>query len=145
MIHFTRVPFFFLEILVYILGPNGNEFRLFNGKRNFTEANKSCVIDEGGKLAILNSEQLVGFAREKFSNRSFWIGATEYGKGIWKWINGSEIAWQHWAPNEPDGGSRETCLIFSQGWRDINCGHFNSYLCEREREHISNRVCSILP
>ena len=96
-------------------------------------------------MAILNSEQLIEFAGEKFGNRWFWIGATDSEvEGSWRWIDGSEMMLADWRDNEPNGEEHENCLYFwVDGWVDMRCNHLTSYLCERR--HSAHRACTILP
>ena len=136
----------FYYIVVYILGPNDNEFRHFHGKKNFTEAKENCIAD-GGNLAILGTMELMEFARKKFGSTwvRTWIGATDMEtEGVWKWIDGSKIQLPKWENGQPNGDIQENGLVFSRGmFRDLDCQHSLRYLCERRR--ISNRVCTVVP
>ena len=54
-----------------------------------------------------------------------WIGATdEATEGTWVWITGEPWSHTNWAMGEPNGGSEENCLEYTDGeaaWNDESC------------------------
>merc|ERR1711937_602627 len=135
-------------------GSDGNKhmYMLFNTKKTWYHAKRSCEATNGYLVTITSPEEMV-FLKDSFGFdvegqwedwRAPLIGYSDAGdKGKWHWVTG-EIAvmgqnsiYHNWYPNEPDnccGG--EDCAHISGGhwgdkWNDAKCGTQLPYICER--------------
>lgn len=56
---------------------------------------------------------------------NIWIGATDEDvEGTWVWVTGEPWSHTNWAMGEPNGGSEENCLEYTDGeagWNDESC------------------------
>lgn len=59
------------------------------------------------------------------TDEHIWIGATdEATEGTWIWVSGEPWNHTNWAMGEPNGGSEENCLEYTDGeaaWNDESC------------------------
>lgn len=69
----------------------------------------------------------------------FWVGGTDVlVDGQWIWISSQEkIQYTDWVPGEPNGGTREGCLMLYGGkfnfhWNDANCHSLQFFICEKQ-------------
>lgn len=68
----------------------------------------------------------------------WWTGGTDNEQeGIWRWnFSGRyfNVNFEIWNAGEPDGGTRESCLLTSLSgyWQDYPCANSYGYVCERE-------------
>lgn len=108
-------------------------------RRRWTRARSECAA-RGGRLAVLETadENLeVGQLARRFLNDPFYIGISDRDEeGVWRWIDGSELAYDPWAGGEPNNaGNGEDCVHSNWSgtdgaWNDIRCGAGQPYLCE---------------
>ena len=66
-----------------------------------------------------------------------WIGGTDAAsEGNWQWITGEAWSYTNWDPGEPNGGTDENCLEYTDGaakWNDGPCdAEAEAYLVEYE-------------
>jgi hypothetical protein len=109
---------------------------------NWYEAKDAAAASEykglQGHLATftsLNEETLVVSNFPQIVPNYVWLGATDEAvEGDWKWITGEPWSYTNWDPGEPNGGTSENCLDYSDGvdkWNDESCSRkINFYLLE---------------
>lgn len=106
-------------------------------RRSWTSAREDCGR-QGGRLAILETLEentLTSSLAIGFTNRSFWVGASDrITEGEWLWTDGSTIAYDPWHAGEPnDAGGGEDCAHHNwrnRQWNDARCGRRDPYFCE---------------
>eukprot|EP00105_Crassostrea_gigas_P010137 XP_011425314.1 PREDICTED: perlucin-like [Crassostrea gigas] len=109
---------------------------------DWTEAGSFCSR-LGAKLAEIGSADENNFLRlhafEINPEGHFWVGGTDVlVDGQWIWISSQErIEYTDWVPGEPNGGTREGCLMLNGGkyhfhWNDANCHSLQSFICEKQ-------------
>ncbi|XP_041443149.1 hepatic lectin isoform X1 [Xenopus laevis] len=111
-------------------------------KTNWEKARSFCV-QEGGDLAVINSEKEQTFLKEKSGvsriNR-FWIGLNDLEEeGTWTWVDGTDYStsYQFWTKGEPnDHLKNEDCAHlwnFTGEWNDVHCTFEVPYaICEKK-------------
>lgn len=91
-----------------------------------------------GHLATLTSPEEDQFLVDTFPRifpEYVWLGATdEEQEGNWLWITGEPWSYTKWDVGEPNGGTSENCLDYSNdsiGWNDESCDRkINFYVVE---------------
>jgi hypothetical protein len=108
-----------------------NETRWFPARRN-------CAR-KGGRLVVLETQDEnleVGQLMRQFHDGAFFIGLSDVAdEDDWRWIDGTELAYDPWAGGEPNNaGNGEDCVHSNwRGdgeWNDIACGSRQPYVCE---------------
>ncbi|CAH2321371.1 Hypothetical predicted protein [Pelobates cultripes] len=54
-------------------------------------------------------------------------------EGVFVYLNGTQITYSYWGPEEPNGKRKENCIEIREthnGWIDINCANKNRVVCE---------------
>jgi hypothetical protein len=106
--------------------------------RSWNFARGHCAR-QGGRLVILETEAenaAVGALVRPWTDGAFWIGVSDrQEEGVWRWNDGVEVAYDPWAPGEPnDYNQGEDCGHANWGqlgrWNDANCGSRGPYVCE---------------
>ncbi|MGV7224442.1 MAG: lectin-like protein [Nitrospinales bacterium] len=107
---------------------------------NWYDARDSAAAMEyGGMQGHLAT--LTSFNEEQFVLNNFpqiipeyvWLGATdERDEDNWEWVTGEEWGYTNWDPgaSEPNGGTFENCLDYSDGldkWNDESCDRMLKY------------------
>jgi hypothetical protein len=92
--------------------------------------------ERGGYLACLETDAESAVVIRVTRNTDTWLGGTRYDND-WRWINGSQVGFTRWNPNEPNnlGGQESKMNMTNTGhWNDS--GHDNDYVkgfvCEWE-------------
>lgn len=99
-------------------------FSVIHQAKTWDEARAYCE-EQGGELASISSDdewnQVVQLL-EADGHSVYWIGAQRSGSG-WKWIDGSDFSYTHWAAGEPnnEGGVENVIAI------DYVNGVYNMY------------------
>ncbi|KZC07007.1 Hemolymph lipopolysaccharide-binding protein [Dufourea novaeangliae] len=122
--------------------PGIGAYKYHNRKRVWNAARKSC-LDEGGQLAVLNTEQEEKFLKEWIQKENLdriWLGIHDlFEEGEWVTLTGESLdvaGFERWStvwPNQPDNyGGRQNCgvLIKEGGLDDVECDATISYICE---------------
>ncbi len=107
-------------------------------ERPFQEAREACLA-EGAHMVIIGSppeaERVVELALSVWPNH-YWIGLSDVAReGRFRWVDGSEMRYEHWDEGEPnDAGGGEDCVHFyghNGRWNDIPCEAELPVVCER--------------
>lgn len=101
------------------------------------ERARDACDGRGATLAKIESQaDRTAVAKLLVPGKPAYIGATDKGMLLYRWLDGSTVAGDGWLAMEPDGGALENCLaLFTQagidGWRDEPCNETFLYVCER--------------
>ncbi|XP_070548182.1 uncharacterized protein [Ptychodera flava] len=100
------------------------------------EAYELCY-NAGGRLAIVDGEDVNTFLKALIENRGCWIGLHDMRlEDQWQWINGRSAIYSNWASGEPNNAfNNEHCahIMGSRDglWNDMRCTHpIGCELCE---------------
>ena len=115
-----------------------------SNKQNWDESKSHCEI-MNGTLAAVTSLPIHNFLVRKVDKGSdnqytwFWIGGTDREtEGNWKWVDGSDWNFSHWATlrdKQPSGGPNQNCLQIyhgryaTNGWNDQYCYMALPFIC----------------
>lgn len=65
------------------------------------QAKRLCE-QRGGQLAIVEDQATLDFLQGLKGGKRVWLGATdEHREGDWKWVDGTPVAFDGWAPRQP--------------------------------------------
>jgi len=104
---------------------NAHLYRLTPWSTSWHEAERMAQR-LGGHLVTVRSEAEDAWLRNRFANkRPAWIGLSdELQDGNWVWSSSEPFGYQHWGPNEPNGGTSEYFATLDwydfDGWVDVN-------------------------
>jgi hypothetical protein len=106
----------------------GHAYRLILAPLPWDEARSACEA-WGGHLATLEDtgeHQFVALMAET----AIWIGAE--GGAELRWVTGAPLAFQAFAPYEPDGGPERRCVVLGhdERWHDRRCSDTHASVCE---------------
>lgn len=63
----------------------------------------------------------------------WWIGLERAANGQFNWVDGSELDYTYWAPNEPNnyGGDEDCGAIWNYRgkWNDYRCNWWGYFIC----------------
>lgn len=126
---------------------NGNEYFFGNTTMTMEKARKFCK-DHRGDLAVVNDETEWKFLwRYNFfhgMNQDVYIGVTVSLDRTVHLLNGKQLTYEAWAPNEPNfANDDENCVVMYHAtglWNDLNCGIENSFICERHNSSVNPTV-----
>lgn len=113
----------------------GDTWRLCPARRDWAAQEAACA-GFGGHLAFpadeLDQARLAGIVRRRLGSEDFWLGLTDAaGEDSWRTVTGGAAPYLGFAPNEPNGGTGENCLISDSGYhRDHSCGGDYAALCQ---------------
>ncbi|MCA9604112.1 MAG: C-type lectin domain-containing protein [Myxococcales bacterium] len=122
-------------------------FRL--APESYVAARNRCrnivVTEHGGGSAQLASiggmmeNDFVALESNTGGARLVWLGLTDAAlEGTFVWLDGSPLAFTHWAGGEPNGGTGENCVWLSSDmadtaygqWVDASCVDTAPAICE---------------
>ncbi len=103
---------------------------------NFEKSATWCA-NLGGTLARIESAEqndAVWQQAQSVREDTWYIGMTDIGRdeGDFYWIDGGEISYEAWAPNEPNFDGAEHCVHMRRSaplWNDIACGNKKPFVC----------------
>ncbi|KAM4605884.1 uncharacterized protein O3C94_023193 [Discoglossus pictus] len=100
---------------------------------NWVESSIWCR-EQGGHLAVINSEQEQKFLQGLVTERS-WIGLTDRDiEGQWHWVDGTPYSTnpKFWSSKQPDNSGNEDCVTLSSvsQWTDEKCRRSLKSICE---------------
>ncbi|XP_059361632.1 CD209 antigen-like protein C [Carassius carassius] len=104
-------------------------------KKNWDESRSYCREREADLIIINNREEQDFVKKICGSSDNFWIGLTDIEEeGTWKWVDGSTLTSEFWAPGQPDSyqGTDEDCAnTHSSEWFDTQCKKSIKWICEK--------------
>nr|QYY47516.1 CD209 [Ctenopharyngodon idella] len=108
-------------------------------KKSWTESRKYCT-ERGADLIIINNKEEQDFVKKMSDGVKVWIGLTDSDvEDTWKWVDDTYLTSKFWKSGEPNGRTRENCVLltessgwtYSSGWADYPChGHYQ-WICEK--------------
>jgi len=105
-------------------------------KLDFQSATKYCN-KRGGSLVSIHSEQENAFVITNLNKQNAWIGYNSMYSGEFQWTDGSDVGYQRWDPNEPNGGDKqEDCVeVYGEtgGWNDRSCDQPLTFACKKPK------------
>jgi cysteine-rich repeat protein len=115
----------------------GATYAFCKAKRTAFDARAICGAT-GGALAVPGDAPTSAWlATTAFGvfGQSYWIGPTDEAKdGAWLGPDGAPVTFFAWAPNEPNGGPLQACVVLSLSaggaWNDKACSETNGFVCE---------------
>ncbi|XP_053336240.1 C-type lectin domain family 6 member A-like [Clarias gariepinus] len=115
---------------------NSSLYFISNEEKNWAESRQDCRSKEAD-LVIINSAEEQEFIT-KLLSRKAWIGLNDRdGVGEWKWVDDTPLITGFWASGEPDGSTREFCVVTGHKsdpvftWADYNCNNMFMWVCEK--------------
>ncbi|XP_061758842.1 galactose-specific lectin nattectin-like [Nerophis ophidion] len=108
--------------------------------RNFTEAEKVCILKGGNLASIRNAleNELVKalIVEAGFAAGSTWIGFSDaITEGEFLWTDGSAFKFTDFAPTQPDNfNMSEDCgeINITTQWNDDDCFDLNNFVCAKD-------------
>jgi hypothetical protein len=99
------------------------------------DAARYCDNQGGSLVAIDDAAEnafVVGLLQD--GNQSPWLGGSDaQSEGVWRWPDGTEVAYDNWHPGEPNNvGAGEHCMeLRTDGaWNDAPCDRIKAFVCE---------------
>ncbi|XP_015279236.1 PREDICTED: macrophage mannose receptor 1-like [Gekko japonicus] len=78
-----------------------------------------------------------------------YIGLTVGVDGKFRWLDGTLVTYEAWAPNEPNNANEdEGCVMMYKRtglWNDISCSAKKSFICERHNSSVRSTIAPTLP
>ncbi|XP_069121863.1 perlucin-like protein [Argopecten irradians] len=113
------------------------------------EASETCHAFHAQLASVLSAEEQNFLSTElqemhkndpKISSIHYWLDGSDLEvEHVWKWMStGANLTFTDWAPNEPNMGENEDCLIlwgaskFQMG--DNTCSNKRNYICQQTME-----------
>ncbi|XP_056103767.1 CD209 antigen-like protein A isoform X3 [Rhinichthys klamathensis goyatoka] len=113
-----------------------------NETKNWNESRRYCT-ERGADLIIINNTDEQDFVKNMTGKAIVWIGLTDSEvDGTWKWVDGSTLTSNFWANGEPNGRTKENCVLTVAvpklpewpklvGWLDDACTKPFQWICEK--------------
>ncbi|XP_060571431.1 macrophage mannose receptor 1-like isoform X2 [Ruditapes philippinarum] len=129
----------------------GDEWVSFNNSCYFFENIKSATFEEARQYCKQKAANLLYVEDDtensfivkmlgRFKSNNNWLnGLTDQStEGNWKWIDTNVPArFIKWAPNEPQGRTRENCVAYIgtnyYRWHDITCSSKCPFICKKRK------------
>ncbi|XP_078665634.1 tetranectin-like protein [Branchiostoma floridae x Branchiostoma belcheri] len=115
---------------------DGKCFTVSDTSVTFAEAEMMCA-GGGGTVVIVKDQHVQDFLVQLLSvpNKDVWIGLTDRDlEGQFVWADGTQLAYNAWAPGEPNGDATKNCVhlwtLANFRWDDMSCGSSNYYICQ---------------
>ncbi|KAA0703960.1 Collectin-12 Collectin placenta protein 1 [Triplophysa tibetana] len=101
--------------------------------KSWDDSRRYCR-DRGADLIIINSKEEQGFFQKMSDGISLWIGLSDSDEeGRWKWVDNSTLTSGSWYPGEPNGRTKENCVIsYKSVWYDYPCTTGFRFICEKK-------------
>ena len=114
---------------------NGSCFKAFTERVNWFKAQQNC-LSLNSNLTSIHSAEENDFVRNKVASSSgkVLIGLNNLKKkGVYEWVDGSDVSFTNWARNEPNrfrGAENCTEVRVDGEWNDVNCSnYYRNYVC----------------
>ena len=116
----------------------GNFFyKVYTIYRNYGDAKAQCESD-GAFLAIPRSQAENDFLTDLLPNQNFWIGINDIEEqGNFVAVDGSDISWTNWGPDEPGGPAYEDAVAI------LDSAGQGGQWYDTSRSSASKSICSI--
>ncbi|XP_067254079.1 CD209 antigen-like protein E [Chanodichthys erythropterus] len=113
-----------------------------NETKNWTESRRYCT-ERGADLIIINNREEQDFVNNMSGDAVVYIGLNDSDvENTWKWVDGSTLTSGFWASREPNGDTRENCVVTVAvpklpywpglvGWLDVECDKAYQWICEK--------------
>ncbi|XP_056103765.1 CD209 antigen-like protein E isoform X1 [Rhinichthys klamathensis goyatoka] len=113
-----------------------------NETKSWNESRRYCT-ERGADLIIINNREEQDFVKNMTGKAIVWIGLTDSDvDGRWKWVDGSTLTSGFWANGEPNGRTKENCVLTVAvpklpewpklvGWLDDACTKPFQWICEK--------------
>ncbi|XP_048034578.1 C-type lectin domain family 4 member K-like isoform X2 [Megalobrama amblycephala] len=86
-------------------------YYISNDTKNWTESRRYCT-KRGADLVSINNREEQDFVKNMSGAAVVYIGLTDSDvENTWKWVDGSNMTSGFWAPREPNGDTRENCVV----------------------------------
>ncbi len=106
---------------VYMGSYNGSQYYCSLSGASWPTAQQTCV-NNGGHLAVINSEGENNFLANIIPLASAWIGCSDIGsEGNFSWVNGDPLTYTNWyagQPNNYNGAQHCVELLNDGAWND---------------------------
>ena len=113
-----------------------------NERLTWEKARASCWR-LGGDLASVGSEEENNFIHGLSKTINIWLGGSDSAlEGSYVWSDGTAWTYENWTPGEPNGRTRENCVVGNwrghDNWNDGPCDfvYYGGYACEKQGKHI---------
>ncbi|XP_048037464.1 killer cell lectin-like receptor subfamily F member 1 [Megalobrama amblycephala] len=122
-------------------------YYISNEMKSWTESRRYCT-ERGADLIIINNREEQDFVKNISGAAVVYIGLTDSDvENTWKWVDGSNMTSGFWAPREPNGDTRENCVVTVAvpklpewpglvGWIDVACNIAYQWICEKNISHL---------
>ncbi|XP_015279234.1 PREDICTED: macrophage mannose receptor 1-like [Gekko japonicus] len=129
-----------------------NEYYFHNTSLSMGEARRFCK-QQSGDLAVITSEKERMFLWKYNVFHAFkddvYIGLTVGVDGKFRWLDGTLVTYEAWAPNEPNNANEEEdCVMMYERtglWNDIYCSAENRFICERHNSSVRSTIAPTSP
>ncbi|KAL8165108.1 UNVERIFIED_CONTAM: hypothetical protein K2H54_029242 [Gekko kuhli] len=129
-----------------------NEYYFHNTTLPMGEARQFCK-QQSGDLAVITSEKERLFLWKYNVFHAFkgdvYIGLTVGVDGKFRWLDGTLVTYEAWAPNEPNNkNEEEECVVMYERtglWNDIYCSAEKRFICERHNSSIRSTIAPTSP
>ncbi|XP_051763530.1 killer cell lectin-like receptor subfamily F member 1 isoform X4 [Ctenopharyngodon idella] len=123
-------------------------YYIFNETKSWTESRRYCT-ERGADLITINNREEQDFVNNISGAAVVWIGLTDSDvEGRWKWVDGTNMTSGSWASKEPNGGTRENCVVTVAvpklpewpglvGWLDESCNKAHQWICEKNISQLT--------
>ncbi|XP_039198413.1 CD209 antigen-like protein E [Crotalus tigris] len=115
-------------------------------KKSWSDARKDCQQRHAADLVTcrFGEEQIFIDEVANRNKRSYWIGLqknTSGPRGL-VWVDGHDADNHFWAPRQPSGGYKETCIHVASHcsvkhcWHDAPCSHATYFSCKMKPKKV---------
>ncbi|XP_050976622.1 CD209 antigen-like protein A isoform X1 [Labeo rohita] len=100
--------------------------------KNWIESRTYCT-EKGADLISINSSEEQDFIKKVPGDTGVWIGLSDLNvEDTWKWVDGSRVTFKFWRSGEPNGYTKENCVLsYATGWIDHRCHEAFKWICEK--------------
>ena len=118
----------------------GPKYVLLTQKKSWAKAEQSCQ-DIEGHLASIGSkreqQQVEELLQERqYTRKDVWIGAKRSGKGVFEWIDGTNMNFTQWKNPE---GENNCGYMYNGDWWMKSCSSSQRFVCKLTPKNIENQ------
>ncbi|XP_028517873.1 uncharacterized protein LOC110248715 [Exaiptasia diaphana] len=122
---------------------NGFCYRTFSTCASWNESESNC-LDVNSNLTSVTSQEENTYIQLRHGGDTGWIGLQDIdSEGNFTWIDGTNVDFTYWAPNQPNGFPGDQDCVHTLGlrhdyhWNDVTCGSCHAYTCKRDIDECS--------